>query len=42
MEVMDFEKLESAGRVSLDDPPTAPVMIGDRLWFASLSTKVDL
>lgn len=33
MEVMDFEKLESAGRVSLDGPPTAPVMIGDRLWF---------
>jgi hypothetical protein len=33
MEVMDFRKLESDGRVSLDGPPTAPVLIGDRLWF---------
>jgi hypothetical protein len=33
MEVMDFKKLESAGRVSLDGAPTAPVMIGEQLWF---------
>jgi outer membrane protein assembly factor BamB len=33
MEVMDFRKLENAGRVSLDGSPTAPVIIDDRLWF---------
>ena len=33
MELIDFKRLESTGRVSLDGPPTAPVMIGDQLWF---------
>ena len=43
MEVVDFRKLESVGLVSPEGPSTAPVMVGDQLWFGiGLETGVVL
>ena len=43
IEVVDFQKLENVGLVSPEGPSTAPVMVGDRLWFGiGLDTGVVL
>ena len=41
MEVMNFKKLESVDRVAMDGPPTAPVMVSDRLWFGVALDQAD-